>query len=77
MMRIASSALLAVSLLSADLFADAGPQFRDTKSQSLGRTGVASSKGAPALFLNPAALGRETGGSMGLSMDLGVQLRAP
>lgn len=63
----AATALTAVSL-----FAETGPQFRDTKSQSLGRTGVASSTGAPALFLNPAALGRETGGGMGLSLDLGV-----
>jgi hypothetical protein len=53
-------------------FAESGPQFRDTQSQSMGRTGVASSSGATSLFLNPAALGRETGGGMGLSLDLGV-----
>lgn len=58
--------------LAASAFAESGPQFRDTKSQSLGRTGTASSKGATALFMNPAALARETGGSMGLSMDLGL-----
>jgi hypothetical protein len=52
--------------------AESGPQFRDTKSQSMGRSGVASSSGATSLFLNPAALGRETGGGAGISMDLGV-----
>ncbi len=53
-------------------FAEAGPQFRDTKSQSLGRTGVASSQGAPSLLLNPAAMAKETGGNVGLSVDVGV-----
>jgi hypothetical protein len=62
----------ALSLCAANLFAEAGPQFRDTRSQSLGRTGVASSQGASALFLNPAALGRAQGGNFGISMDLGV-----
>jgi hypothetical protein len=55
-----------------DPFAEAGPQFRDTKSQSLGRTGVASSQGATSLFLNPAALAKSDGGGMGLSADLGL-----
>jgi len=61
-----------LSLMAAGASAESGPTFRDTKSQSLGRTGVASSKGATALFLNPAALGREDGGGMGLSLDLGL-----
>lgn len=52
--------------------AESGPQFRDTESQSMGRTGVASSSGATSLFLNPSALGRETGGGGGISLDLGV-----
>ncbi|MDB5105444.1 MAG: hypothetical protein JWP91_3133 [Fibrobacteres bacterium] len=56
----------------ASVSAEAGPQFRDTKSQSLGRTGVASSHGGTALFLNPAALARSQGGELGMSMDLGV-----
>jgi hypothetical protein len=71
----AFSAALVTSLLlsaAADVGADSGPQFRDPKSQSLGRSGVASSHGGTALYLNPAALGREDGGGMGLSMDLGV-----
>ncbi|MDB5050162.1 MAG: hypothetical protein JWO30_3233 [Fibrobacteres bacterium] len=72
MMRRTVLFAAAVSLSTASLFAEAGPQFRDTKSQSLSRTGVASSKGAPSLFLNPAALAKEDGGGMGLSMDLGV-----
>jgi hypothetical protein len=54
------------------LFAEAGPQFRDTKSQSLGRTGVASSQGATSLFLNPAALGKSDRAGAGFSMDLGL-----
>jgi hypothetical protein len=67
------TAVLALTLASlAPAFAEAGPQFRDTKSQGLGRTGVASSRGGTALFLNPAALARETGGAMGLSLDLGI-----
>ena len=52
--------------------AESGPQYRDAKSQSLGRTGVASSEGGTSLFLNPAALGRATGGGGGISLDLGV-----
>ena len=53
--------------------AESGPQYRDAKSQSLGRTGVASSEGATSLFLNPAALGRaRTGGGRGISLDVGV-----
>ncbi|MEO6098480.1 MAG: hypothetical protein ABIW76_23535 [Fibrobacteria bacterium] len=69
-----SAALLCSVLLSAmaDSRAEDGPQYRDPKSQSLGRTGVASSQGGTALYLNPAALGREEGGGMGLSMDLGL-----
>jgi hypothetical protein len=69
-----SAAVLCCAFLSATVEprADAGPQFRDSKSQSLGRTGVASSQGGTALYLNPAALGREDGGGMGASMDLGV-----
>jgi hypothetical protein len=69
-----SAAVLCSAFLSATVEprADAGPQFRDSKSQSLGRTGVASSQGGTALYLNPAALGRENGGGMGVSMDLGV-----
>lgn len=63
---------LAAALLVSDLFAEAGPQFRDTKSQSLGRTGVASTSGATSLFLNPAALGGAKSGGAGLSMDLGL-----
>lgn len=69
-----SAALFCSALMSAiaEPRAEAGPQFRDPMSQSLGRTGVASSHGGTALYLNPAALGREDGGGMGLSMDLGV-----
>lgn len=52
--------------------AEAGPRYRDLKSQALGRTGVASSQGATSLFLNPGALGGRDGGGMGLSMDLGI-----
>ncbi|HKP94965.1 MAG TPA: hypothetical protein VJ385_04330 [Fibrobacteria bacterium] len=71
MRRIVLSAA-AVSLSAGFLFAEAGPQYRDTKSQALGRTGVASSMGAPSLFLNPAALGKDGPGAAGLSTDLGV-----
>ena len=68
-----SAALLSLAAACAiNVSAESGPQYRDAKSQSLGRTGVASSDGATSLFLNPAALGRETGGGGGLSMDLGV-----
>lgn len=73
--HIASAVLAALAI--AFLFprtarSEAGPQFRDDRSQSLGRTGVASSEGATSLFLNPAALGRAKGGGMGLSLDLGL-----
>lgn len=53
-------------------WAERGPQYRDLKAQALGRTGVASSDGATALFLNPGALGGQEGGGMGLSVDLGL-----
>lgn len=72
MMRLNVCFAVVITLTAANLFAEAGPQFRETKSQAMGRTGVASSKGAPALFLNPAALGKETTGGTGMSMDLGV-----
>src|SRR4051794_29885610 len=72
MMRRILVLTAAASLSAAALFAESGPQFRDAKSQSLGRSGVASSSGAPALFLNPAALGKESPGGAGFSTDLGV-----
>lgn len=67
------AALLSLAATGAfDAFAESGPQYRDPKSQSMGRTGVASSSGGTSLFLNPAALGGETGGGGGVSLDLGV-----
>ena len=54
------------------LFAEQGPQFRDLQSQSMGRTGVASSQGVSALFLNPAGLGNNHQIGGGLIADLGV-----
>src|SRR5690606_32919506 len=70
-MRLAPiAAAILLSLL--PLRAEPGPQYRDAKSQAMGRTGAASSRGAGALFLNPAALGRENRGRLGLSLDLGV-----
>lgn len=69
---LACLALAAVASFPRTAAAEAGPQFRDDQSQALGRTGVASSRGATSLFLNPAALGRSSGGSTGLSMDLGL-----
>jgi hypothetical protein len=62
----------ALALLPLSAAAEAGPQFRDLQSQALGRTGVASSRGATALFLNPAALGRAQGGDFGFSADMGL-----
>jgi hypothetical protein len=52
--------------------AESGPVYRDLRSQAMGRTGVASSTGANALFLNPAALAGQEGGGMGMSLDLGL-----
>jgi len=64
--------LAAFALLPSLIAAEAGPQFRDLESQALGHTGVASSHGATSLFLNPAALGRATGGDFGVSADMGL-----
>jgi hypothetical protein len=52
--------------------AESGPAFRDEQSQSMGRTGVASSYGATSLFLNPAALGRTNGFHAGVSGNVGL-----
>ena len=49
-------ALGAILLPALPVSAESGPLYRDLRSQALGRTGVASSSGATALFLNPAAL---------------------
>ncbi|MBW8888084.1 MAG: hypothetical protein JF616_10050 [Fibrobacteres bacterium] len=71
--RFAVPAVLAAfTLLPHPVMAESGPQFRDLESQAMGRSGVASSHGASALFLNPAALGRATGGDFGVSADMGV-----
>lgn len=73
--RLALSSLLAFAASAAlprYAEAEAGPQFRDEQSQAMGHTGVASSSGANALFLNPAALGRSQGGHMGLSGNIGL-----
>lgn len=76
--RLPSAALLfAAALSAAALFpkpagAEGGPQFRDNESQALGHTGVASSRGATSLFLNPAALARAQGFGAGLSADMGL-----
>jgi hypothetical protein len=72
MMRRIALLSTAVSLGAASLFAEAGPQFRDVQSQAMGRTGIAASTGATALFMNPSALGREKHGDMGVSMDMGI-----
>ncbi len=73
-LRAAASALALASLpfLAPPAGADAGPRFRDGESQAMGRTGVASSAGAPALFLNPAALGRAQGFGAGMMADVGL-----
>jgi hypothetical protein len=52
--------------------AEGGPTFRSLESQAMGRSGVAASNGAAALFLNPAGLGGDQGGNMGLSVDMGL-----
>jgi hypothetical protein len=52
--------------------AESGPRFRGEESQALGHTGVASSSGITALFLNPAALGRAEGVHAGLSGNVGL-----
>jgi hypothetical protein len=72
-----ASALLSLLTLSLTVTArragaDTGPSFRGLQSQAMGRTGVASSNGATALFLNPAGLEGDKGGNMGLSMDMGL-----
>jgi len=63
---------LSLLLAAATAHSESGPEFRDLQSQAMGRTGIASSKGATSLFLNPAALAgnHEVGG--GLTVDLGV-----
>lgn len=69
-----STGLVYTVILSLPSFvvAESGPQFRDLQSQSMGRTGVASSNGASSLFLNPAALaGNEKSGG-GIVTDLGL-----
>jgi hypothetical protein len=66
---LASAAFLSLPRPAA---AEAGPRFRDERSQALGHTGVASSSGATSLFLNPAALGRAQGGHFGFSGNLGM-----
>src|SRR3954470_21989472 len=70
--RLAAFSACAALAFPRSAAAEGGPQFRDDMSQSLGRTGVASSRGATSLFLNPAALGRAQGGDVGLSVDMGV-----
>ncbi len=67
-------AVVGLIAASAASFAQAavGGDFRGLQSQAMGRTGVASSSGPMSLFLNPAALAGENGGSMGLSADVGV-----
>ena len=72
-LRLAAYASLAgLAILPRPAVAETGPQFRDDMSQSLCRTGVASSRGATFLFLNPAALGRAQCCDVGLSVDMGV-----
>lgn len=72
-MKHALIAAAAAILLSQEpIRSEPGPQYRDSKSQAMGRTGAASSQGAASLFLNPAGLGRKSPRSMGLSLDLGL-----
>jgi hypothetical protein len=70
---IRSSAVFSAAVLSASIAAQAesGPQYRDLKSQSMGRTGVASSEGAGSLFLNPAGLASHQGFGGGVGGDFG------
>lgn len=63
---------LSLSLAFAAAFAEDGPVFRDLQSQAMGRTGIASSKGATSLFLNPAALGGDHSVGGGMTLDLGI-----
>jgi hypothetical protein len=69
----ASLSLIAALLASPRwISAELGPKFRDLQSQAMGRTGIASSQGATALFLNPAGLAGNTKISGGFVADLGV-----
>jgi hypothetical protein len=52
--------------------ADAGPQYRDLKSQATGLTGTASATGWSALFQNPAGLTGAKDWGFGLSGDIGL-----
>lgn len=68
----AFKSLIVIQITASFLFAEMGPQFRGLQSQSMGRTGVASSQGASALFLNPAGLAHNHQIGGGMSADVGV-----
>lgn len=66
-----TAALPALAQWSGD--GDRGPQYRGLRSEGMGRTGVASSAGSEALFLNPAGLGRERRPfTLGLETSAGI-----
>jgi hypothetical protein len=67
-LALAGTLLITVSLAQAE----SGPQFRDLQSQAMGRSGVASSKGATALFLNPAGLANNNNFGGGITTDIGL-----
>src|SRR4051812_528112 len=67
-----SSALLALSLSAPRLAADGGPEYRSLQGQAMGRSGVASTEGVPALFLNPAGLAEGKDGNFIISGDMGL-----
>ena len=71
--RLVLSAALTFALaLPQPARSESGPQFRDLKSQAMGRSGVASAGGPLSLFFNPAALADFKGGTLGVSTDLGL-----
>lgn len=71
-MRRVQALALGLALVASLARAESGPQFRDLENQALGGSGVASSRGATALFINPAGLYSEEGGEFGIATDLGV-----
>lgn len=67
-------ALAAVALVSSAMptLAESGPRWRSWDDQAMGHTGVTTSQGTGALFINPALLEGHEGGGFQLYGDLGL-----